>query len=148
MVYNEYIALSKPYEASELCEQYGIQVNPENPEEISLGLSEIVANNGEDGLKDVMKLHPDRSVIIELASKAKKYHNFIGSDEEVPCQHCNRGRYYMHSYAQSPVAMSASGEATASTTNAINTQTGVMMQQNTFLVLGIIVVAAILISRK
>ena len=147
MVYNEYIALANPYEACELCTQYGLEVNAENPEGISDALSIIVAENGEAGLKDVMEIHPDKQVILELSAKAKKFMNFNGTGHDGECQNCGAEKFYHRTYPNSPILMAASGDTTA-TTSAIQTQTGVMMQQSTLLVVGVVVIVAVLLLKN
>jgi len=141
MLYNEYIALAKPNEACSLCEEYGYPVNANDPEDISEGLSLIVADNGEKGLKDVMDIHPDKSVILELSGKAKKHLNFIGQDEECPT--CRKNM--MIGYSDSPLGRSYGATGDITTSSAINTQTSAVMQQSNFIVLGFIVIGAILL---
>ena len=53
-------------EAINLCQDYGLE--PQDDSHLADCLSEIVQNCGEDGLKDVMKLHPDREIILNYYS--------------------------------------------------------------------------------
>lgn len=53
-------------QAINLCYDYGMQ--PSNDEHLANCLCDIVANDGEDGLKSVMKLHPDRDIILNYYS--------------------------------------------------------------------------------
>jgi hypothetical protein len=148
MVYNEYIALAKPEEAAKLCSDYGIEVDVNNPEDISEGLSAIVAQNGKEGLKDVMDIHPDKSVLLELTKKEKKHFNYTGSDDD-QCSCGNCMARYMVGYNRFPLGnttYSATGDT--STSASINNQTAVMMQQNTFIVLGVAVIAAVLLIKS
>jgi hypothetical protein len=144
MQYNDYIALSNPDAAIRLCEDYGVNINPDDPNEISEGLSIIVSESGEKGLKDVMDIHPDKKIIIELAQKAKKHLNFIGSDDE--CTTCSEMNYHPKRNSAIPFNYhSASGDPTAT---ASVLQTSVMMQQSTFMLLGIAVIGGILLFKK
>ena len=65
-----YIAENNPDAANEICKKYGyFQIN--SMDELSNCLQNIVAQDGEIGLKDVMSLHPDKDVLIELFDKKK-----------------------------------------------------------------------------
>jgi hypothetical protein len=48
--------------AINLCYDYGMQ--PQNDMHLADCLCDIVSNEGEQGLKEVMKLHPDRDIIV------------------------------------------------------------------------------------
>lgn len=150
MEYNEYIALAKPNEAARLCSEYGIDVDANNPEDISDGLSAIVLQNGKSGLKDVMEIHPDRKVIVELSQKAtKRIFNATGDDDDednVDCSNCIRG------YKRMSVGRryNATGDSTGTdnSATAITNQTSVLMQQNTFIILAAVVITAVLLVKK
>jgi len=65
-----YIAQNNPDAANEICKKYGyFQIN--SIDELANCLQNIVAQDGESGLKDVMSLHPDKDVLIELFDKKK-----------------------------------------------------------------------------
>lgn len=65
-----YIAESNPDAANEVCKKYGyFQIN--SIDELGQCLQNVVAQEGEKGLKDVMSLHPDKEVLIELFDKKK-----------------------------------------------------------------------------
>ena len=49
-------------QAINLCYDYNMQ--PQDDMHLADCLCDIVANEGEDGLKEVMKLHPDRDIIL------------------------------------------------------------------------------------
>jgi len=60
-----YIAQSNPDGCYEICKKYGFfQVS--NIDEMSDTLQTIVGKGNEEGLKDIMDLHPDKGVILEL----------------------------------------------------------------------------------
>jgi hypothetical protein len=61
----KYIAEINPFEANDLCVQNGMQ-DALTLDELSNNLALIVANEGEIGFKNVMDLHPDKQVILEL----------------------------------------------------------------------------------
>jgi hypothetical protein len=52
--------------AINLCQDYGLE--PQDDGHLADCLSQIVQNCGEDGLKEVMKIHPDRDIIINYYS--------------------------------------------------------------------------------
>jgi hypothetical protein len=61
----QYIAETNPDASYELCNQYGVY-DIQSFNELSSGLMGIVAQDGENGFKKVMELHPDREVVLEL----------------------------------------------------------------------------------
>lgn len=62
------IAYNKPDEANEICKKYGYY-QVENIDELSYCLQKIVADEGEIAFTEVMNLHPDKDVILELFEK-------------------------------------------------------------------------------
>ena len=66
-----YIAENNPDAANEVCKKYGFyQIN--SIDELADCLQHIVAQDGEESFKDVMELHPDKDVILELFDKKKE----------------------------------------------------------------------------
>lgn len=65
----EYIAHNAGFNAVNLCKKYGFNI-PINSDwqVISNCLQEIVNEYGENGLKEVMNLHPDKIILTELYS--------------------------------------------------------------------------------
>ena len=68
-----YIADSKPDEAVNLLtSKYNYHVDSDYTiDEIALALQDIVNSDGETALRDVMNIHPDKMVILELNSTDK-----------------------------------------------------------------------------
>jgi hypothetical protein len=65
-----YIAENNPDAAFEVCKKYGyFKIN--SIDELANCLQNIVAQDGEGSLKEVMELHPDKDVLIELFDKKK-----------------------------------------------------------------------------
>lgn len=65
-----YIAENNPDAAFEVCKKYGyFQIN--SIDELANCLQNIVAQDGEGSFKEVMELHPDKDVLIELFDKKK-----------------------------------------------------------------------------
>ncbi len=68
-----YIADVDPNGSLNVLANYGIVedgVNPVSTQDIANSLYEIVQTNGEQALVDVMSLHPDKSMILELFAPA------------------------------------------------------------------------------
>lgn len=64
----QYIAYSNPDAANELCNKHGyFQIQTE--EELAYCLQSIVARKGETAFKEIMELHPDKDVVLELFEK-------------------------------------------------------------------------------
>lgn len=61
----DYIANVNPDAANSVCKKYGYY-QIENLEELAWCLRQIVADNGEESLKKIMELHPEKEVILEL----------------------------------------------------------------------------------
>jgi hypothetical protein len=62
------IAYNKPNEANEICKKYGYY-QVENIDELAYCLQKIVADEGENSFIEIMELHPDKDVILELFEK-------------------------------------------------------------------------------
>jgi hypothetical protein len=62
-VYN-HIAHNNTDKALEVCKKYGYM--PANYNELSFCLEDIVAKEGEPALKEIMEIHPDKEVLLEL----------------------------------------------------------------------------------
>jgi hypothetical protein len=65
-----YIAQSNPDAANEVCKKYGY-FEIENLDELSYCLQTIVAQNGESSLQEVLAMHPDKEVLLEIFDKKK-----------------------------------------------------------------------------
>ena len=50
-------------EAKSICESYGYTVT--NPKSMGRNLKSLVNNEGENALKSIMQLHPDREILVE-----------------------------------------------------------------------------------
>lgn len=59
-----YIAENNPNGANDICVKNGL-TEADSTETISYYLESIVAQNGEDSLKEIMNLHPDKEVLLE-----------------------------------------------------------------------------------
>jgi len=62
------IAYNNPDAANEICKKYGYY-QVENVDELAYCLQKIVADEGESAFAEIMNLHPDKDVILELFEK-------------------------------------------------------------------------------
>lgn len=64
----EYIAQAEPNGSLDVLNKYGITIQGSSITTTDIGnaINEMVADNGEPALIDIMNLHPDKGIIIEL----------------------------------------------------------------------------------
>ena len=60
-----YIAETDPIKANELCKKYGYYQN-QYIEDLPICMQQIVSEHGESAFKDILSLHPDKDVILEV----------------------------------------------------------------------------------
>jgi len=65
-----YIAENNPDAAYEICKKYGY-FNINSMEELADALKSIVAENGQDSLEEILNIHPEKEVILEIFDKKK-----------------------------------------------------------------------------
>ncbi len=120
----KYIAQTNPDAAYEVCKKYGF-FQVADIGEMAEKLESIVASGGEDSLRDVMSVHPDREVIIEIFEKKSldKPH----TKDECGCQNSSK----LH---RRRLFAGADGKQT--TTN----------QTNTYILIGALMVSLAIIS--
>lgn len=120
-----YIAESSPDAANEVCKKYGyFQIN--SIDELANCLQGIVAQEGEKGLKDVMSLHPDKEVLIELFDKKK-------DDTPVPV------------VMPQPIVANADGCACNKSADG-TTQSSLVNQTNMYILFGAVIVSIAILS--
>ena len=76
----EYIAESDPYASLSVLNKYGLSLQGDNisNQDIGQAIEQMVASNGEPALTDIMAIHPDKGIIVEL----------FGSTYNSACQAC------------------------------------------------------------
>jgi hypothetical protein len=140
------IAQLKPNEASQLCNEYGY--NCQDVEE-GAEVLEAIANDGDEGFKKVMALHPEKDVLIALFASEqnlppRRYRNFSGDEGGCGCSSCSgcTGRRIdlNDMFIQTN---KASGGTSATTTAAPDSSLIVSMQSNTIMMVGILALAAV-----
>jgi hypothetical protein len=73
----EYIANTNPRGAKEIIQSYGYKVV--NPRSMGANLRMLVAQEGEPALRNIVELHPDKEIILEVMGSDNK-NNFLGAD--------------------------------------------------------------------
>jgi len=64
----EYISYSNPDAANDICNKYGYY-EIKSIDELAYLLQSIVARRGETAFKEIMELHPEKNVVLELFEK-------------------------------------------------------------------------------
>jgi hypothetical protein len=77
MTMYEYIANTNPRGAKEIIQSYGYKVV--NPRSMGANLRMLVAQEGEPALRNIVELHPDKEIILEVMGSDNK-NNFLGAD--------------------------------------------------------------------
>jgi len=112
-----YIAETNPNEANDICEKNGL-MGARSIDGIAFYLQSIVAQNGEVALKEILSLHPDKDVIIEM---------FQPKEEPKPVE------------ITTSKTMNADGQQTTST---------LPYQTNTYILIAAVIVSIAIISSK
>ncbi len=78
MTVYDYVADNNPQGAKNLCESFGYRVT--DPNQMSQNLKTLVNNEGEEAVKMIMDLHPDKDIILEMFNSQSKQDN-----SKTPC---------------------------------------------------------------
>ena len=64
----EYIAQAEPYGSLDILNKHGYNLSGENvtTQDIGAALEQMVSENGEQALVDIMAIHPDKGILVEL----------------------------------------------------------------------------------
>jgi len=121
------IANTNPDAANDVCRKYGYyQIR--SIDELAYSLQCIVADEGESSFKEIMQLHPDKDVILEL---------FESKCEEIPI--------IMEQKKDCSCMMNAEG---ASSTSNIMAKSGIASQTNMIILVAAMIVSISIISMK
>jgi len=129
----KYIADNNPDGCIAILYKYGYMNNPINStDDLAYVCQVMVASEGENSLNDLLKIHPDRNLIIE------DYNN--NSNISVPKENCNCKKDKNNEDSK----MVGTDGSTS-----VSNNTGIVTQTNTFILLGAVLVAvAILTASK
>jgi len=139
-----YIAQNNPDAAYEICKKYGY-FNVNSIEELANCLQSIVAENGQECLKEILEIHPEKEVILEVFDYKKKVN-------EVPLEEVlqkifdkNKPVEKEKSEEKSDCGCMKSADATPSTPSAPSVSVN---QTNTYILVGALIVSLAIISMK
>jgi len=78
MTIYEYIARSNPYGSAQVIQSYGYRIV--DKKRMGDNLRQLVAQEGEGALRDIVALHPDKDIILEVYGKDSSKETFMGAD--------------------------------------------------------------------
>jgi hypothetical protein len=136
-----YIAENNPDEAYEICKKYGY-FNINSIEELANALKSIVAENGQDSLEEILNIHPEKEVILEIFDKKKVI-------DPKPLEELIQSIFDRNKPVEKEkddCSCMKSADATESTKQSI--QSTVVSQTNTFILVGALIVSIAIISMK
>jgi hypothetical protein len=135
-----YIAENNPDGAYEICKKYGY-FNINSIEELADALKSIVAENGQDSLEEILNIHPEKEVILEIFDKKKVIDTKpieeviqLMFDKNKPVEKEKQDCGCMKSADASPTTTS--------------TPSTVVNQTNTYILVGALIVSIAILSMK
>jgi hypothetical protein len=72
-----YIVLQKPTEAAKILEKYGYEA-PKKKEELPRAMKLLVKKKGEAIIKDLINIHPERDLILQVTGHRSDESNYCG----------------------------------------------------------------------
>ena len=138
-----YIAQNNPQKANDLCMRRGLPDSRNNTSQIAEFLQAIVAEDGEDGLKNVLDIHPDKEVIIAM---------FVPISEEVVKVEEPK-KLNVESYSKEPEFERVQIPYTIPSQTNFNANSNRMLnatgtQTNTYILIAALVVSVAILSMK
>jgi hypothetical protein len=130
-----YIAQNNPDASYEVCKKYGY-FNIQSIEELASALQSIVAENGQDSLEEILEIHPDKEVILEVFKKKV---------DEKPIEEILQSIFDKNKPLEKEKDCSCMKSADASDSNQ---GTNVVGQTNTYILVGALIVSIAIISMK
>jgi hypothetical protein len=73
----EYIVLQQPLEASKIVEKYGYEA-PRKVDELVKVVKLLIKKKGESMIKDLINIHPEKKLILEMSGHNSEESNFCG----------------------------------------------------------------------
>lgn len=136
-----YIAQNNPDAAYEICKKYGY-FNVNSIEELSNALQNIVAENGQDSLKEILEIHPEKEVILEVFDDKKKIN-------ELPLEEVIQKIFDKNKPVEKEKSdCSCMKNADASVSNTSVVPSAAVNQTNTYILVGALIVSLAIISMK
>jgi hypothetical protein len=134
-----YIAENNPDEAYEICKKYGY-FNINSIEELADALKSIVAEQGQDSLEEILNIHPEKEVILEIFDKKKVIDT--KPFEEVMQSMFDKNKPVVE---KQDCGCMKSADATPSAASA---PSAVVNQTNTYILVGALIVSIAILSMK
>lgn len=134
MTVYSYISQNNPDGAYEICKKYGY-FDVQTLDELSYCLQDIVSTKSEEGLSDVLSIHPEKDVILELYQV--KVETEPTAESIKPLQ------------TSMPTPILPDTDCSCNTKNADGAQvSSVVNQTNTYILVGALIVSIAIISMK
>lgn len=73
----DYIVLQKPSEAAKIVEKYGYEA-PAKVDDLAWAVKLLVKKKGEPVIKDLIAIHPEKKLILEISGHKSEESNFCG----------------------------------------------------------------------
>lgn len=73
----DYIVFQRPFEASKILESYGYEA-PSKVDELAKAVRILVKRKGEPVVKDLISIHPEKKIILEVSGHKSDESNFCG----------------------------------------------------------------------
>lgn len=125
-----YVAQNDPNMARAICHKYGYRIQGvQSKADLGLVLEQLVAKEGESALRDIVKNHPDRDLIVEVET---------GGSEDTPIRKLPSESERSVTYAD---FMNYIGEDKGQRTNTVS-------QTNTFLLASAFLLGVAIITSK
>jgi len=133
-----YIAQNNPDAAYEICKKYGY-FNINSIEGLANALQGIVAEHGQDSLKEILEIHPEKEVILEVFDDKKKVNEV--PLEEVLQKVFDKNKPVEKEKSDCSCMKNADASVSAVPSTAVN-------QTNTYILVGALIVSLAIISMK
>jgi hypothetical protein len=137
-----YIAENNPDAAYEICKKYGY-FNINSMEELADSLKSIVAEQGQDSLEEILNIHPEKEVILEIFDKKKEI-------DTKPIEEVIQLMFDKNKPIEKDCGCMKSADATPSpeNTNVKGQPSAVVNQTNTYILVGALIVSIAILSMK
>ena len=132
-----YIAENNPDAAYEICKKYGY-FNINSMEELADALKSIVAEQGQDSLEEILNIHPEKEVILEIFDKKKEI-------DTKPIEEVIQLMFDKNKPIEKDCGCMKSADASPSTPIA---PSPVVNQTNTYILVGALIVSIAILSMK
>jgi hypothetical protein len=137
-----YIAENNPDAAYEICKKYGY-FNINSMEDLADSLKSIVAEQGQDSLEEILNIHPEKEVILEIFDKKKVV-------EEKPLEDIIQKIFDKNKPVEKDCGCMKSADASPSPpfSKVEEKPSAVVNQTNTYILVGALIVSIAILSMK